>query len=267
MSGTAQKTTARDRLVEERRRQQRRSRRIRASLTGAGAFVLTAALVGAVVAARSGDDLPTTYQGALAPVSRQADGSILMARPGVGAPVLEVFEDFQCPACKELEETGGATLKELAARGEAQVVYRPFHLFGESPEPTRSNSRRAANAALCVPANQWVAYHDTLFARQPDERTPGFAARDLIAWGRAAGVKDPGFDTCVTAEHKSAQVAEARRYATTRKIVGTPTLVLDGRPLPADVVFSPESLRREIRAAARKPAGRPAAPAPKPASP
>lgn len=266
MSKPPRERTAREKLAAERRRQQQRSRRVRNIVAGLGALLIVGVLVTVVVVARSGEDLPSTYQGDLAPVSRQADGSILMARAGVTGPLLEIFEDFQCPACKELEDTAGTTVKKLAAEGKVKVVYRPFHLFSSVAEPTRSNSRRAINAALCAPAGNWMAYHDVLFKNQPSETEKGFENADLVAWGRSAGITDPAFAKCVTDGQRSAQVEATRVYALeTRKVEGTPTLFLNGRKLDDDVAFSRESLRSAILAAKVR-AARPGRSSPRPAA-
>ena len=40
-----------------------------------------------------------------------------------GAPTLDVFEDFQCPACKLFEDQMGATVASLAREGKVKAVY------------------------------------------------------------------------------------------------------------------------------------------------
>ena len=73
------------------------------------------------------------------------DGTVTMAKSGVQRPVVDVYEDFQCPACKEFDQVNDATLKSLAAQGQAKVVYHPIVIFSE--EPLAGNSLRAAAAA------------------------------------------------------------------------------------------------------------------------
>ncbi|HZB29544.1 MAG TPA: thioredoxin domain-containing protein, partial [Streptosporangiaceae bacterium] len=182
-------------------------------------------------------------------MSRNADGSITMAKSGVNAPVLEIFEDFQCPICKEVEEASGSTIKRLAAEGKVKVVYRPFQLF--QAEPLSSNSRRAANAALCTPADKWVSYHDTLFEFQPPEGKEGFSDKDLVAWGRDLGITGAAFTSCVNDAQKGGQVDQMTRYATgTRKVTGTPTVFLDGRQLDLQgQLLNPTALAQAITAA------------------
>jgi protein-disulfide isomerase len=263
MSKAARQRTARERLAEERKRQAQRDRQRRALLISlSGLAVVALAVVIGVYAATKKEQrsqVAAAYKGPLAPVTRDQDQSIVMAKAGVTAPVLEVFEDFQCPVCKDMEVTTGETIKKLAAEGKVKVVFRPFHLFGTAPEPRKSNSRRATNASLCVPADKWVSYHDALFKFQPSESEEGFKTEDLVAWGKDVGVTDPGFETCVTEEQKKQQIADGVKYAESRGVDGTPTVFLDGKKLDNQVVFVPETLEGAVAAAAKAGTATPAA--------
>ncbi|MEU5989365.1 thioredoxin domain-containing protein [Spirillospora sp. NPDC047418] len=244
--------SARRRLADERARAAARGRRQRALLVVLGAVALAGVVVAAVVVlvTRDGGGGPEIgdYKGALAPATRQQDGSVAMAKPGVTAPVLDVWEDFQCPACKGMEARLGATMKQLAADGELKVVYRPFQLFQQ--EPLMSNSRRAANAAACMPADHWVEYHDRLYAEQPEEGTKGFLPKDLIAWAADLGVTDPSFAACVNGEQKMETVDQASALAGKSGVDSTPYLALNGKKVGGDVLGSPDELKKAVAKAA-----------------
>lgn len=253
MSKAARQRSARDRLAEERKRQAQAAARRRALLITLSGLAVLALVVGITVFVTTKKEARTqqaaAYTGQLAPVSRNADGSITMAKAGVNAPVLEIFEDFQCPICKEVETTSGDTIKRLAAEGKAKVVYRPFQLFQD--EPLSSNSRRAANAALCTPADKWISYHDALYKFQPAEGKEGFSDKDLLAWGGDLGVTGSTFTKCVNDTQKTRQVAQMTQYATgPRKVAGTPTVFLDGRQLDLrNQLLNPTALAQAITAA------------------
>lgn len=254
MSKAARERSARDRLATERKRQAARQRQRRLLAIVIGSVVAVAVIVVAtvlIIDQRDKHSRAEAHQGALAPLTRDADGSIVMAKAGVTKPVLEIFEDFQCPICKQFEERGGKTVLQLAVEGKAKVVYRPFHLFGKQKDPVKTNSLRSAEAALCVPADKWISYHDALFKFQPAEGTKGFAPKDLVKWGHDVGVTDPNFDKCVTEEQKKAQVDTMTKYALeTRKVEGTPTVFLDGKALDLQTqVMDPKSLEAAVTAA------------------
>jgi protein-disulfide isomerase len=187
----------------------------------------------------------------LAPITVQANGTAVMAKAGVTAPVVDIYEDFQCPACKELERVSGQTFKNLAAEGLAKVVYHPITIF--SQEPTRSNSVRAGAAARCVADGRaWMAFHDLLFENQPSESVEGFKTDQLLAWGEEAGVTDPGFESCVTSQtHGQAQLDYSDKVNTQEKLEGTPTVKINGEILDNSVAFTPKDLRDAVTEAAK----------------
>ncbi|NUO97009.1 MAG: thioredoxin domain-containing protein [Nonomuraea sp.] len=187
---------------------------------------------------------------ALPPVTLQPDGSAVMAKAGVTKPVVDIFEDFQCPVCKELERVSGQTFKNLAAEGKAKVVYHPITIF--SREPTRSNSVRAASAARCVAdGKQWIAFHDLLFKNQPAETVEGFKTDQLIEWGKEAGVTSPDFESCVTSQkHASSVLADSDKIAKAQSIEGTPTVKLNGTNI-SEQAFTPRQLRDAVTKAAK----------------
>ncbi|MFF5204503.1 thioredoxin domain-containing protein [Streptosporangium sp. NPDC000396] len=254
MGKAARDQSARDRIkaLREEERKKERLRRI-ATITTVAVVALGAVGAGwwfAVQGSRSEE--ATT---ALAPVTAAADGSFVMAREGVEKPVLDVYEDFQCPACRLLEETSGATIKNLAAEGKVKVVYHPITIFPREMNKgiTRANSLRAGAAVRCVAGGApWIKYHDTLFAKQPSETVEGFKIEDLVAWGKDAGVTDPAFDKCVTSQEKSAaHAAYSTKTMAEVKIKGTPTLHLNGTEVANQVVFRPAELRQAILDAAK----------------
>ncbi|WP_018657209.1 DsbA family protein [Actinomadura flavalba] len=236
MSKAARERSAREKLAAERKRQAARQKQQRLLGIVIGAVVAIAAVVAVtvVVLDQRGkrDQTAAAYTGPQAPLTRQDDGSVVMAKAGVNAPTLEIFEDFQCPACKAFEEANGKTIKELAAEGKVKVVFRPFHLFNQQQDPIKGNSLRSAAAALCVPAPQWLSYHDALFEFQPREGSKGFAPDDLVAWGKDVGVNDAGFEKCVRDEQKKPQVDQMTKYALEeRGVTGTPSVYLNGTKL------------------------------------
>ncbi|HEY8481311.1 MAG TPA: thioredoxin domain-containing protein [Spirillospora sp.] len=253
MSKAARERSARERLAAERKRQAARQRQRRLLAIVLGSVVAVAVVVVGTVLIidyQRKQGRAEVYRGALAPLSRQDDGAIVMAQPGVDKPVLEIFEDFQCPVCKEFEEASGKTVLQLAHEGKAKVVYRPFHLFGQQKDPIRINSLRAAEAALCVPADKWISYQKALFRFQPAEGREGFSPDDLVKWGRDIGVTDPNFEKCVREEQKKPQVDAMTNYALQQRgVQGTPTVFLDGKELDSAQFMNPAALRATVDAA------------------
>src|ERR1700724_1212788 len=81
---------------------------------------------------------------------------------------LVLFEDPQCPYCRQFEEVSGDLLRREVAAGAVTVEYRRRSFLG--PE-----SVRAANAlALAAEAGRFDELRRILFEAQPPEQTDGF---------------------------------------------------------------------------------------------
>lgn len=247
----------RDKSVRERIAQQRELERKQAVRKKIATYVTVGVVAVAAVGAGVWFGQSKTQSEAaganLAPITVQGDGTVVMAKEGVTSPVVDIFEDFQCPACKQLEEISGSTFKNLAAEGKAKVVFHPITIFPQDFNKgiTRGNSVRAAAAAMCVTDGpQWLAYHDKLFKQQPDETVEGFKVDDLVGWGKDVGVTADGFDSCVsTQKHAATVTAFSDKTIQAQKIEGTPTVKLNGTAIDNQVLFSPEELRKTVDAA------------------
>ncbi|QYC44576.1 DSBA-like thioredoxin domain protein [Nonomuraea coxensis DSM 45129] len=172
-------------------------------------------------------------------LTRQLDGSMVLAERGGDAPVLDVYEDFDCPVCKEMHAKVDPTIQRLARAGKVKVVFHAVTIFRD--EPMRSNSVRAAAAARCVPEASWLAFRDELYAIQPAPHgvASGFTVEELVQAARKAGAQ---VDACVRGQsYADSHLAETAKV----RLEGTPTLLLDGKLL-GNEAFDPEALERAI---------------------
>ncbi|WP_433215363.1 DsbA family protein [Microtetraspora malaysiensis] len=245
MSKAARDASVRARIAAQRETERKQEQRKRLT-TIITVVVVVLAVIGGGWWYAAQQSKSETVAGGLAPVTVQSDGTAVMAKPGVTAPVLDIFEDPQCPVCKQLEEISGPTIKNLAAEGKVKVVYHPLTIF--SQEPTRSNSLRAASALRCVSdGSQWIAFHDRLFKEQPSETVEGFKTDDLVKWGNDVGVTAPGFESCVKDQtQQAAHEQSSTKTLQDQKLQGTPTLKLNGTVIANNTIFVPSALRQEI---------------------
>ena len=63
-------------------------------------------------------------------------------------PVLELWEDFQCPSCEAVEKANGAGIQELATAGKVQLVWRPTTFLDKNL--SNDASARATARSPCV---------------------------------------------------------------------------------------------------------------------
>jgi protein-disulfide isomerase len=251
----ASRISPRDRIRIERERIGRRRRRIRALAAGAGALVLAAAAAVGIIASRHDGHAPIPpapfgYQGPYAPVTFNADNTVTMARPGVSAPVLNVYEDFQCPACRTFEGSDGAVIQQLAEQGKVKVVYYVYTLYPSQPQ--LANSVRAWAAARCAPPSRWVKYHNELYANQPAQTaSAGFPVVQLIRLGKDAGITSHAFAQCVQSQQYAVQDAPFSDQIINAGVGTMPALTLDGKALGGGL--SASALRKLILAKSVKP--------------
>lgn len=239
--GKAAKRTARERLAEQRRIEAQRQKRNRTLGIAGGAVAIVAVIVIAVVLIQVNRSSSDGFNGKLAPISKQADGTVVMAKPGVTAPVLDIYEDFQCPICHEFEKANDTTVKQLASDGSAKVVYHPMTIFADQGESKNAheNSVRALNASMAAPANKWMPFHDQLYANQPDEtQAGGFPTDELVKLGKDVGITDPSFASAVTGMTYQKQAEANTTRILKSGIQGTPTLKLNGKELDLNTVLS-----------------------------
>lgn len=145
---------------------------------------------------------------------------------GTEGPVVEVFEDYVCPFCARLELTSGATLRASALGGEFRLVIHPIAFLTE-------DSPRAANASACVyqhaEQEQWVSFHEGMYARQdPSESVGQYATDVLLDLAAEVGVDSAEVTACIEDGTYTAWVAALTEQAFSRGVTGTPTVAVDG---------------------------------------
>ena len=162
---------------------------------------------------------------------------------------VELYEDFQCPACRSFEAASGQFLQQQVESGAITIVYRPFSFLDS--QSLNEYSSRSTNVALCAldsgGVQDYKTVHDYLYANQPDEGTAGPENTDLIEAVSDLGIT--GIDECVRTERFVPWIEEAADAARTgdREVSGTPTVYVGGEQVE-DV--SPAGLQQAITAAA-----------------
>ncbi|EHB59480.1 DSBA oxidoreductase [Mycolicibacterium rhodesiae JS60] len=191
--------------------------------------------------------------------------SQLIKKEGSDEPkaVLSLYEDFQCPHCREFEKVFGPTITKLTDSGAVATDYYMVAILNSSFN--KNYSTRAANAAYCVAdvdKEAFLRFHGALFAQQPEEGS-GTAPDNnaLIETARQAGVPTDKVSQCINSGKNSDMV---EGLAAAAKISATPTIRLNGQDIsPA----SPEDLVNKVKAIVGNVPGLDAAPTPAPAAP
>jgi protein-disulfide isomerase len=149
---------------------------------------------------------------------------------------LILFEDPQCPYCRQFEEASGSLLRREVAKGHVAVEYRMRCFLGEE-------SVRADNAlALAAELGRFDELRRELFANQPAENSGGFTVADLTELGRLVGLTSSNYVRGVSEGRYEAWVVAIDQSFQKQDPQGTPAALLDGQQVNPQSLFDPEAL-------------------------
>lgn len=266
MSGAS--NSRREKAAAARNQAQAGEKRRERTVRIVGAITVLVVVVGIVVGAvlvkqseQAANEVVVTEPDANAPLPAGVLGAsdthsfgVPFGTASADAPVLEVWEDFQCPACGALEEVNGAGIADLAEAGTIQLIWRPTAFL--DPNLGNDSSNRAIAAWGCaIDAGKTREFHEVVFANQPAEEGTGYTNEQLLSWGSEVGLTGPELDTftqCVTDGTYRAWAANSTQAFYDNGIQGTPFVVLNGSVLENAVAADPAALEKAISEAAAK---------------
>lgn len=158
------------------------------------------------------------------------------ARMGAAnAPVqIVVFADPQCPYCRQHAlETEPAIIEQYVKTGKAALSYRHFTFLG-------AESQRIAQAMACAGQQSreaFWAFHQYAFAHQFPENSGQATEDTLQSWAKAIKLNSDAFKSCLNSDAAKAQVEADNALGQKLRVTGTPTLFINGRPLPGALSF------------------------------
>ena len=175
-----------------------------------------------------------------APSGHTQEGGVLVGNANAPHEMI-LYEDPQCPFCRQFEELNGPVLTAAVEAGSLAVEYRMRCFLG-------AESVRADNAlALAAEAGRFDQLRQALFSVQPPEGSGGFTTGDLLRIGAdtgltgtdyVAGVRDARYEKWVLGRESLYQAQDPQ---------GTPAAWLDGHQLDSAVLFDAVLLERRLR--------------------
>lgn len=215
------------RVKEMQAAQRAREQRRRNLIIGGVVIAVIVVVVGvAILVQQNRDDAG----GSTPPAGITADNGVFRGK--ADAPVQVVmYEDFQCPACKQMEELIGDTLTKNVDADTISVEYRPV-AFLDRASTTDYSSRALATAACVLDENDaetYFAFHDLLFANQPEEGTDGLSDVELADLAGQAGADKAAVEKCQDAGTFDGWVKTATDAWSKAGHTGTPTILVDGQ--------------------------------------
>ena len=167
---------------------------------------------------------------------------------------LEAYEDFQCPFCLGFTMTlEPVVIDEYVAAGKVRLVFHNFPILG-------ADSVRAALAATCAAAQEkFWPLQQRLFLEQAKagqltaEKTNigRFSEENLRKFATESGAAGGPYDACLKDEATLSKVQDEVRSAQQLGLRGTPSLVLNGKPVatPPDAAAMRKLLDDAVAAA------------------
>jgi protein-disulfide isomerase len=244
-------SSSRDRIRQMQQQQRAAARRRRGVAVALVVVVVLAVVVGVGIAVQMSRSDVSGAAGDAVP-SGVVD-QYAVPRGEASAPVsLTMYEDFQCPVCRQVEAIIGPTVDRFVEDGTVRVEYRPIAFLDEAS--TTEYSSRALNAAACVlderGSGAFVRMHDLLFSEQPPEGTAGLSNEQLATLATRAGAsREVG--GCIDGERFAGWVDAATEQASKDGVNATPTILADGEQLQLSGTESPATTLRDAIQAAR----------------
>lgn len=174
---------------------------------------------------------PKPYAEARATIQQQANGPF----KGSAAKDLELveFADFQCPHCKEAQ----ANMEKLATDfPKARIVFQNYPL-----EKIHAQAKRASAYSLCVAklggSTAFYQFVDAVFEGQDGLNTADGATLTLNSSVTKSGLDPAKVSACASTPETDQEVENAVKLAQKLEINQTPTLMVNGRQVPANIPY------------------------------
>lgn len=163
-------------------------------------------------------------------VQQQADGPYR----GAAAKDFEIveFADFQCPHCKEAQ----ANMEKLATDfPKARIVFQNY------PLPQHKEAAGAAAYGVCVAkqggSSAFFTFASAVFDGQDGLASPDGATLTLNSAVTKAGLDPAKITACATTPATVAAVDASVKLAKDLSVNQTPTLIVNGRQVPANAPY------------------------------
>jgi protein-disulfide isomerase len=139
------------------------------------------------------------------------------------------YGDFQCPACRNFEQTVYSQIKsEYIDTGQVKFYWKDFPL--ESVHPWASSASEVAECTYRQNETAFWNVKDSIFTNQPSLNT-GNAQKEAIGYAVEAGVNESELRSCIQNDNPGSAVTEDIREGRSNGVSGTPTIFVNGERL------------------------------------
>jgi protein-disulfide isomerase len=212
-------------------REQQRKERMRNGIVIGAVFVAVAIIAGVMFYISANKDTTGNAVGA-GGTPKNLTGTYNVEIGKSSAPTtLKLYEDFQCPICKEFEQVAGTQIQQAIADGKVKVDYHMVAFLDR--ESSTEYSSRALNAGMAVLSTAgpeaFLKFHTLAYANQPAEGSAGLPDSTLIDWAVQAGADRATVTPLINGNVYHQWVVNATNQMSVDGVNGTPTVFINGK--------------------------------------
>ena len=164
----------------------------------------------------------------------KAEGDGIVFNKGLAdVPKIDIWEDFQCPVCRDFEAVNNDQIREWIDAKKVVAVFHPLSFIGSQNPGLANESAAMANAAACsADEGKFLQYHEALYANQASSENSGkWNATTLIALGANLKITSKNFSDCVTQGKYLGWVENVASDGAAKKVDSTPTVFINGKEI------------------------------------
>ena len=241
-----QGTPSKRQAIREQREKKQRQQRIVTILVLAGVAIIIAAFL--IIPSIQRATAPVGAFVTAVPHERPMVDGTTMGDPN--APVvLQVFEDFQCPSCRQYsQDIEPSVIDAYVATGKVRYEFHQYPFLDDSAATKESD--QAANASMCASEqNRFWDYHDTVFANWNGENQGAYTDKRLVAFAEAIGLDMTEFNSCFESNKYKDQINADLNLGTQLGVTGTPSVFVNGKIVKPGYIPSFQDIQQAVDAA------------------
>jgi len=160
---------------------------------------------------------------------------------------VDIWEDFQCPHCKDFESVAGDYLNGLIRAGKVRAVYHPMTFIG--PESVLA----AAAAACTADSGKFLNMHAALYNNQAaTENSGAWTNTTLKLLAITAGDSSKATASCIDSGKYTNWTNNVEADAAKKNVNSTPTMFINGKQLDQAHYLNLPALKSDLAAAGVK---------------
>jgi protein-disulfide isomerase len=212
-------------------REQKRKERMRNWLVVGSVVVAVAIIAGVLFFVSSNKDTTGEAVGAGGTPSNLSGAYNVVIGKSSAPTTIKLYEDLQCPICKEFEAATGKQTEAAIAAGKVKVDYHMVAFLDRSSSTNYSS--RALNAAMAVLStagpDAFMKFRTLAFDNQPAEGTAGEPDSTLVDWAVQSGATESKVKPLIDGNVYHQWVVNATGQMSKDGVTGTPTVFINGK--------------------------------------